>query len=54
MARNKPYLLGANTTIANVGPLFVDNLAAQGVISTNQFSFSMGYKNDTFVDFGNP
>jgi hypothetical protein len=32
MARNKPFLLGGNTTNSTVGPLFVDALAANKVI----------------------
>lgn len=54
MARNKPFLLGGNTTTSAVGPLFVDALAANKVIQDPRFSFSLGYKNDTFVDFGTP
>ncbi|MFO0117209.1 MAG: pepsin-like aspartyl protease [bacterium] len=37
-----------------MGPLFVDALAAAKEISDQRFSFSMGYGNDTFVDFGVP
>ena len=54
MARNKPFMLGGNTTNDAVGPLFVDALAAAKVIQDPRFSFSLGYRNDTFVDFGVP
>lgn len=54
MARNKPFLLGGNTTNSTVGPLFVDALAANKVISTRQFSFGFVNKTNSFVDFGTP
>lgn len=54
MARNRPFLLGGNTTVEAVGPLFVDALSASKEISDPRFSFSLGYRDDTFVDFGVP
>ena len=52
LGRNKQLKFGdGNETI---GPLFIDSLVSSGKITDPRFSFSYGYSNETFIDFGKP